>query len=141
MPMIDEFTRQAFENHRATVKAVSLATASKDGVPNVVPVGMIWLAGDEVWVVDNYFNKTLANIKENPVAAVYFLGPDHSCLQLKGRAVYTTEGPDFEEAHAFAKKKGEQFPAKGLLKIVVSEVYDTAPGPNAGKPYEPKAGL
>lgn len=137
--MIDEFTRQVFEDHRATAKIVALATASKDGVPNVIPVGMIWMAGDEVWVVDNFFNKTYNNIKENPKASIYLIGSDGACLQLKGRVVYTTSGPDYEEARDFAKKKGESYPAKGLVKIVVTDIYNTAPGPEAGSAYEPKS--
>ena len=51
-------------------KVYSLATASKDGVPNVVPVGMLIPQEDgSVWIIDNYFDKTLANMQENHKAA------------------------------------------------------------------------
>ena len=36
---------------------IAFATASKDGVPNVVPVGMLFMGGDgNVWLVDNFLN-------------------------------------------------------------------------------------
>lgn len=129
-------TKQLFADHKNDHKYFSLATASKDGVPNVVPIGFLWVANDdELWVIDNYLNKTLANIKENPVAAVYAIGGEskHEAVQLKGKCSYETSGSDYEEAKKMAHKANPGFPAKGLLKIKVSDAYDTTPGPEAGK--------
>ncbi|HVO78160.1 MAG TPA: pyridoxamine 5'-phosphate oxidase family protein, partial [Methanomassiliicoccales archaeon] len=51
-------------------KPIPFATASKSGVPNVCFVGRLKFADDEtVLIVDNFFNKTRANLKENPKAA------------------------------------------------------------------------
>jgi len=134
MTSIDEKTRQIFTDHKSNFKYYALATASKNGVPNVVPIGFMWIEGDEIFVVDNYLNKSLANIKENPVVAVYAQGGEggRECIQLKGKAVYETSGAAYEAAVAKAHAVNPAFPAKGLVRISVCHGYDTAPGPNAG---------
>jgi predicted pyridoxine 5'-phosphate oxidase superfamily flavin-nucleotide-binding protein len=44
-----------------------LATSSKNGVPNVCNAGAKYLFNDEtIIIIDNYMDKTLANILENP---------------------------------------------------------------------------
>lgn len=46
-------------------KLVYFATASKSGVPNAVPIGAFKLLDDETLLIsDQYFNKTLANLKK-----------------------------------------------------------------------------
>jgi len=46
---------------------VFLATSSKDGIPNVVPVGFARPIDDEtILIADNYLNKTRKNLDENP---------------------------------------------------------------------------
>lgn len=113
----------------------AFATASKDGVPNVVPVGMLFPGDDgKVWLVDNFLNKTLANLKENPKAAFYIWFPDcGDSYQVKGSVVIENSGADYEKAVAFAHSKKETLPAKNLVKMTVEEVYYVTPGPNAGK--------
>ena len=113
----------------------SFATASKDGVPNVVPVGML-IAGDDgkIWLVDNFLNKTLANLKENPKAAFYIWNPEaKESYQIKGTVTIENSGADYEKAVAFAHAKRETLPAKNLVKMDVEEIYYVTPGPNAGK--------
>lgn len=139
MAMIPPKVKALFEDHKSALKYFALATASKEGVPNVVPIGFLWVANDkEIWVVDNYLNKTYANIKENPVAAVYAIGGEggHECVQVKGAVRYFDFGDDYEEAVKMAHAKNPAFPAKGLIKIIVTDVYDTTPGENAGKKYK-----
>ena len=113
-----------------------LATASKDGVPNVVPVGMLFIGEDEkIWVIDNFFDKTLANIKENPEVAIYMWSPEHKgdSYQVKGKATVINSGEEYEKAVFFARAKMEGAPAKNLIKVDVTDIYYVTPGPNAGK--------
>ncbi len=115
-------------------KIFSLATASKDGIPNVVPVGMLFLAEDgNIWIVDNFFKKTLANMKENPKASFYVWTPESpESWQVKGTLTIENSGEDYEKAVAFAHAKKETLPAKNLVKMKVEEVYYVTPGPHAG---------
>ena len=59
------------------MKVFPVATASKDGTPNVVPIGVVELVSDDtIWITDNFMNKSLANLKANPKLAIYVWGPD-----------------------------------------------------------------
>ena len=119
-------------------KVYALATASKDGVPNVVPVGMLIPKEDgTIWIIDNYFGKTIANMEENPKAAFYVWNPEcKESWQVKGTLTIEDSGADYEAAVAFAHSIKEIFPAKHLVKMTVDEVYYVTPGDHAGKPVE-----
>ncbi len=116
-------------------KVYSLATASKDGVPNVVPVGMLMPKEDgTIWIIDNYFCKTIANMRENPKAAFYVWNPECTeSWQIKGTLAIEDSGADYEAAVAFAHSIKEIFPAKHLVKMTVDEIYYVTPGDHAGK--------
>lgn len=119
-----------------TVKIFSLATASKDGVPNVVPVGMLFPGEDgNIWIIDNFFGKTLKNMEENPWASFYLWSPEYKegCWQVKGKVKIYSSGPDYEKAVTIAHSRMEAAPAKHLVKMCIQEVYSVAPGPTAGQ--------
>lgn len=112
-----------------------LATSSKKGEPNVVPIGMLFLMPDceTVWVIDNYMKKTLANVKENPKASFSVWNRDGKiAFQVKGDVTVENSGADYEKAVEIAHSKKMEYPAKNLLKIKITEVYSVVPGPNAG---------
>ena len=119
-------------------KVYALATASKDGVPNVVPVGMLIPREDgTIWIIDNYFGKTIANMEENPKAAFYVWNPEcKESWQVKGTLSIEDSGADYEAAVAFAHSIKEIFPAKHLVKMTVDEIYYVTPGDHAGKKIE-----
>ncbi len=119
-------------------KVYALATASKDGVPNVVPVGMLIPKEDgTIWIIDNYFGKTIANMEENPKAAFYVWNPEcKESWQVKGALSIEDSGADYEAAVAFAHSIKEIFPAKHLVKMTVDEIYYVTPGDHAGKKIE-----
>ncbi len=120
----------------AKMKIFPLATASKAGVPNVIPIGMCMLQDDceTIWIVDNYFNKTLENMKENPQAAIYVWGPDiKGCFQIKGKLEIVNSGADYEKMYKMVKEKADRFPARHLVRMKITEVFDCKSGPEAGK--------
>jgi len=117
-------------------KLFMLSTASKDGIPNVVPVAMVILQDDNetIWIVDNFMCKTLANLKENPVASLLICNqgsPDS--YQLKGKVTIESSGADYEVARDIAHKRKETLPAKNLVKLRIEKEYYVTPGPKAGK--------
>ncbi|WP_328590958.1 pyridoxamine 5'-phosphate oxidase family protein [Methanofollis fontis] len=111
-----------------------LATASKDGMPNVAPMKSVWLVDDEtIWIADNFMKKSLMNMQENPYAAVYVWGPEtKGCLQIKGDVEILTSGPDYEKMRAEVRAKSDKYPAKSLIRIRITEVFTCAPGEGAG---------
>jgi predicted pyridoxine 5'-phosphate oxidase superfamily flavin-nucleotide-binding protein len=117
------------------VKIFPVATASKTGIPNVAPIAFVQLVADDtLWIGDNYMVKTLANVRENPHLAIYAYDPDvKRCFQIKGRVETRTTGPDFEKMKGIIKAKNEKYPAKTLLVVKITEVFECTPGATAGK--------
>jgi predicted pyridoxine 5'-phosphate oxidase superfamily flavin-nucleotide-binding protein len=119
-----------------SVAIYSLATASADGVPNVVPIGMLIPQpdGETIWIVDNFMNKTISNLKENPKAAFYIWDPKTpDSYQIKGTVTVENSGADYEKAVKLAHERRETLPAKNLLKMKITDIYYVTPGPKAGK--------
>jgi len=111
------------------------ATASATGVPNVVPVKFVYLARDDVfWVTDNFFNKTLANLRENPRAALYVWSASAKrSYQIKGDTEIVTSGSDYEAMKAMVLAKKPDAPVRSLVIFRITAVYDCMPGSGAGR--------
>ena len=115
---------------------VHLATSSKDGKPNVVPVGGIRAISDsELLIVDVLFDKTKRNLLENPQVAIAVealgKGMPPRGYQLKGRAKIFTSGEMFEQAEKMVEKmrKGGQghveLKVKSAVLVKIEEIYST----------------
>jgi predicted pyridoxine 5'-phosphate oxidase superfamily flavin-nucleotide-binding protein len=117
------------------VKLFPVATASKAGVPNVAPIAFVQLKSDDtIWLADNFMHKTLANLKENPKCAIYIYDAESKkCFQIRGQVEIKTSGPDYESMKQMCHAKKPDLPAKSLIVMKVTEVFDCMPGPNAGK--------
>ena len=111
------------------------ATATPDGIPNVVPVKYVWVAApDTLWIADNYFDKTLANLRANPQAALYVWSADPKlCVQIKGDVTLHTEGADYEAMRARARAEKPDIPALSLVKLRVREIFQCLPGDGPGR--------
>ena len=120
----------------AKMKIFPFATASKEGVPNVIPIGMCLLQEDAetIWIVDNFFLKTIENLRANPKGAIYVWGPGvKGCFQIKGDIEIIDSGEEYDTMYKMVKAKGEHFPAKFLVKMKITDIFECAPGPDAGK--------
>ncbi len=116
-------------------RVVPMATASKDGIPNVVPMASIRVVGDDtIWIMNNYMVKTLRNLEENPIVALYFYDPkSRCCFQVKGTAEIQTSGPDYEKFRDRVKAESDRFPTRSLVVMKVTDVFECMPGKGAGK--------
>lgn len=119
------------------VPTAILATATGDGTPNAVPVGAKIIIDDEtILISDQFFGKTLANIKANPkVAVTYWEGNEG--YQLKGTVTIETSGQRYEDTAKWIEELGAKagFPSKskGAVILKIDEIYGVSPGPGAGK--------
>lgn len=116
------------------MKIFPVATASKEGTPNVVPIGVVELISDDtIWIVDNFMNKSLENLRANPKIALYIWGPEiKGCFQIKGNATIKTSGKDFDLMKEKINKKNPALPARSLVIVKITEVFECQPGPKAG---------
>ena len=117
----------------AATKLVYLATATKKGVPNAVPIGAFKLLDDGTMLIsDQFFNKTLANLKENPHAAVTFWG-EKGGFQIKGTTTIHTSDAIFKEDAAWVKVLKPNLVAKSAIVLTITDVFQVKPGPGAGQ--------
>ena len=119
------------------VDAVVFATARGDGQPNGCIVAMKAIIDDEtIYLSDQFFKKTLANVQENPKVSVIWWG-DEGAYEIYGTARYVNEGAEFEEQAAWVnaafQQMGMPIVAKGGVFISVDGVYSSSPGPSAGE--------
>ena len=131
MTVLTEEMQIAFK----AVKVFPLATASKSGIPNVVPMASVFLIDEKtIWIGDNFMQKTLANVLENPKAALYVYGAGaKGCLQIKADVTVKTSGEEHAKMKAMIHAKKPNLPAKSLLILKITEIYDCMPGTEAGK--------
>ena len=138
MAKMNEKVRAMFENQ----PIVAMATASENGIPNVVPIGAKKVLDDEtILISDQYFNKTLANLKENPQVALTFWDLEtHDSYQIKGAITIETSGEVFEQTAAWieeiAKARNVPMKSKGAVVLKITDIFSSAPGPGAGSRIE-----
>ena len=111
-----------------------LATTSSSGHPNVVPVKFVLIENDnELWLVDNFMDKTLTNLMQNPIAALNIVVPEQNiAFQIKGTTTHETSGNNYQKMRDIVLKVKPDAPAKGLIVMQVTEVFDCWPGPTIG---------
>ena len=121
MKMNEEIKQMLDEN------IVYLATASKEGKPNVVPIGLVHAISDnEVLIVDVWFKKTRKNLEENAQVAISFTDFKRwESYQLKGKAKIYKSGEIYEKALDIMKKKAEKR-EESVEKIDNPEIIERA---------------
>jgi len=131
---------------RAPVWAVS--TISKEGIPNVVPIGLGKIISDnQVLFMALFMDKTLKNLQSNPNMAVSVWDVmGMGGYQFKGKAKIETSGPFFEQGLKMMEEKlplmMSQMPPeavkmfetimpnvkpKGAVVLEVNEIYKLGP--------------
>lgn len=118
------------------VPTVVFCTATLEGQPNGAAVGMKRVVDDEtVYVSDQFFNKTLANVKANQKVALAFWDKT-GAYQIHGTARYVDEGDEFAAEKHWVDEKfaamGAPIVAKGGCFVHVDAVYTMSAGPTAG---------
>ncbi len=103
---------------------VCIATAGKDGIPNVGPKGsMIIVDDDTIAYSESTARKTLANLRENPRVSV--LVADRTTgrgYQLKGKAEILASGELYDR---IAKRQAERKRSKPnqVVRIKIEEIF------------------
>jgi predicted pyridoxine 5'-phosphate oxidase superfamily flavin-nucleotide-binding protein len=114
-------------------KLLFLATSSKNSTPNVVPIGAFKLLDDETLLIsDQFFSKTLQNLKENPKVALSWWG-EKGGFQLKGPVTLHTNDEVFRQDVAWMKELRPNLVPKSAVILKIAEVYQIKAGAEAGK--------
>ena len=106
-----------------------IATASRDGVPNVGPKGSTKVLDDEHIVFYEMTGKhTYENLKNNPKVAIVAVDPGKmQGFRFQGTAELITKGPLFEEAKKFSEMM-KLPPPLAAVKVKVEEIYNLGVG-------------
>lgn len=101
-----------------------IATAGKDGTPNVGPKGSMHVVDDETLAYSEGTGaKTLGNLQENPKVAVMVVDREEGAgYQVKGTAELLTSG-DFFERVARRQEERKRPRPKQVVKIRIEEIY------------------
>ncbi len=135
MAKMPEHVKSMFNDQRIVV----FSTASKDGIPNAVPIGAKKVIDDETILISNqYFDKTLKNITENPVAGLTFWDlKKHEGYQIKGTITIEASGKRFKDTakwiEEMGKAKNKPLKSKGAVILKITDVYCVTSGKDAGK--------
>ena len=114
-------------------KLAFLATSSKNGIPNVVPIAAMKLLDDRTMLIsDQFFNKTLANLKENPHIALSWWA-EKGGYQIKGTVTIQTNDEVFSQDIAWMKELRPNLTPKGAVLVQITDAYLVKPGPEPGK--------
>lgn len=123
-------------------RRIVLATSSKDGIPNTVPLGIMKFMDDEtIILMDNNFLKTRANLEKNPWVALTGWNMEEKegklvaidGFQVKGKAKIEATGELYEKVKAEYRAVNPNYPARAIVILKVEEIYDVKSGANAGR--------
>ena len=131
MAMITDEMRRVIDK----VRTPAVATADRDGKPNVVPIAFTRVVSySEILLADNFMNKTRANIDENPLVAVSVWAPEEPVgYQFKGKARIETGGTIFEECRRWVQSRRPNIEPRAAIVVEIEEIYTIGSGDNAGK--------
>jgi predicted pyridoxine 5'-phosphate oxidase superfamily flavin-nucleotide-binding protein len=121
-------------------RGYAVATCTKDGIPNVVPIHFVKiLSDDEIMMADIFMKKSFENIQQNPVMAISVWDWDvkpRKGYQFKGTPRIETSGKVYDMAVEMVKAEKPDLTAKSAVVVKITEIFVTSPGPNAGKNVE-----
>ncbi len=115
---------------------VAFGTASMGRDPNVSPIFWKTMLNDEtILLIDNFMKTSKENVIENNKVCISFWDSDtEEAYKIKGIGSYHTKGPIYEAGKNFIQSKKPGRVPKGVVEIKVTEIYNLAPGSDAGKP-------
>lgn len=103
---------------------IVLSTVGEDGIPNAIYATCVSKYGEDTLIVaNNYFHKTIRNIRAGSKGSILFITEEGTSYQVKGRITYHEEGPLFEDMKTW---NPERLPGHGAAALHVEEVYSGA---------------
>ena len=125
-------TQEIKESLKAA-KIAYLSTAALDGTPNVVPIGAFKFLDDETLLIsDQFFMKTLTNLKENPKIALAWWG-EKGGFQIKADITIHTDDDIFRQNVEWVHGIRDTLHPKSAIVGKITGAYIIKGGPEAGK--------
>lgn len=112
------------EDFILSADAKALATYGDD--INLVPVSSVKIVDGNIWLINYFMDKTLANILINNKVA-FVCWRKMMGYQIKGTVAYKTSGEEFEQAVSWIKELLPERVVLGLLIVTPEQIYDISP--------------
>ncbi len=111
----------------AEIRPGIIATASKDGKPNLSAKGSFRVLDDDhVIFADVHSPRTIANLKENPYVSALVLNPGtYKGCRIWGKGEILTSGPLVDQMNKEFAEKGYNLKVNHVVKIEVDNVQET----------------
>ena len=98
-----------------------LTTVSPKGEPNSVWVLCVKMLDERrILIANNFFHKTLDNIKSQSRGALLMIAPEREAYQIKGSLEYHTEGEIYQDMKAWLDPK---FAGIGAVVLNIESIY------------------
>ncbi len=98
-----------------------LTTVSPKGEPNSVWVLCVKMLDERrILIANNFFHKTLNNIKSQSRGALLMIAPEREAYQIKGSLEYHTEGEIYQDMKAWLDPK---FAGIGAVVLNIESIY------------------
>jgi predicted pyridoxine 5'-phosphate oxidase superfamily flavin-nucleotide-binding protein len=110
----------------ANAQAKALATNGPAGL-NVVPVSMIRVRDDSIWLFDFFMDKTVVNIQAEPTVALTAWS-NTTGIQVKGIADYQISGDEFDQAVTWVYQQNPERIVRGLISVSPIALFDISLG-------------
>ena len=124
--MTDELTVSDIRGCFEGVIPAVIATASRDGCPNVTHLSRVFYVDDNHVALSNqFFSKTIRNLAENPYASVLLIDPlkfDEYRLFLKYERT-ERRGPLFDRMEADIDAVAAITGMSGIFKLKSADIY------------------
>jgi hypothetical protein len=115
---LPQIVSNAWENRQ---KAIVFTTVNAKGIPNSIYATCVALYGEnKVLVANNFFNKTMENIKLGSKGSVLFITNEDKSFQLKGSLSYFEDGELFDNMKSW---NPERLPGHGVVALEIEEVF------------------
>jgi predicted pyridoxine 5'-phosphate oxidase superfamily flavin-nucleotide-binding protein len=119
--MIEQLPGEVVKAWEEREGPVVLATVDGNGKPNAIYATIVKrMADGRLAVADNFFDKTLANIRAGSRASILFITNARKSYQVKGSIEYCTQGPLYEEMLGWADPR---HPRKGVAVLNSEEIF------------------
>lgn len=118
MNTLPQIVVEAWQNKKP---AVVFSTVSTDGKPNSIYATCVSVFNNEkILVANNFFNKTMENIKAESYSSILFLTEEDKSYQIKGSLSYFNEGELFDD---MKKWNPARLPGHGVAVLEIQEVF------------------
>jgi len=121
MTVLSQTVSDAWEKREGPIV---FTTVAADGTPNAVYMTCVKKTGeDQIVLVDNFFNKTRANIANGSKGAMLFITDEGTSFQVKGALEYLPSGPVFDDMKCW---NPEKLPGVAAVVLHVEQVFSGA---------------